>query len=326
MIDHRIPKTIISNIGLIPEYGLQYGQLGNLIALFSISRNQNIVPSNVLRKHLIQIISKETMDGSYSIGILGIMIGLLFLKLNKFIKIDFEDIFYKQHLEMTRFSEDLELTSETERFHYLEFLIYSCLLDKCNSELPLTIKDFDERKIAEFYTFNDINDVDKLYSYTQLARRLILLHKLDASLITKTKVNKWLNFIFESSKQNAILSYDSDFLVEVFQYSKENEQDEILRFVADSIRDYIKNIKFNTINYKSFISSYNLLNVVDCVEDFEKAIGLRIMHDMEICINNLDGGIYKNTNLSTLMSLKGGFPRHIIYSNDKLVYKEAILL
>lgn len=98
MIDHRIPKTIISNIGLIPEYGLQYGQLGNLIALFSISRNQNIVPSNVLRKHLIQIISKETMDGSYSIGILGIMIGLLFLKLNKFIKIDFEDIFYKQHL------------------------------------------------------------------------------------------------------------------------------------------------------------------------------------------------------------------------------------
>lgn len=96
------------------------------------------------------------------------------------------------------------------------------------------------KKIAEFYTFNDINDVDKLYSYTQLARRLILLHKLDASLITKTKVNKWLNFIIESSKQNAILSYDSDFLVEVFQYSKENEQDEILRFVADSIRDYIK--------------------------------------------------------------------------------------
>lgn len=326
MIDCRIPKTIISNIGLVTEKGLQYGQLGNLIALFTISQNGNFVPSNLLRKHLVQIISRDTSDGSYSTGILGIMIGVLFLRLNRFIKIDFDDIFYKQHHEMTRFSEDLELTSETERFHYLDFLIYSCLLDKCNSDLPLAIKDFGERKIAEFYTFNDINDVDKLYSYTQLARRFILLHKLDASLITKTKVNKWLYFIFESSKQNAILSYDSDFLVEVFQYSKENEQDEIFRLVADCIRDYIKNIKFNTINYKSFISSYNLLNVVDSIDGFEKGIARRIIHDMESHINNLDGDVYKNTKLNTLMSLRYGFPRHIIYANDKLIYKEAILL
>ena len=124
MGNSKIPETIISNIGLIPEDGLQYGQLGNLIALFSISRNGNLVPSSVLRKHLIQIISRNTLDGSYTSGILGIMIGVLFLKINGFIEIDFDEIFYKQHDKLMRFSDSLDMSSETSRFHYLEFLIY----------------------------------------------------------------------------------------------------------------------------------------------------------------------------------------------------------
>ena len=326
MGNSKIPETIISNIGLIPEDGLQYGQLGNLIALFSISRNGNLVPSSVLRKHLIQIISRNTLDGSYTSGILGIMIGVLFLKINGFIEIDFDEIFYKQHDKLMRFSDSLDMSSETSRFNYLELLIYEYLLAKNDSESSLATDVFEETKIAEFYKLDDINDVDKLYSYSQLARRFILLHNLDAPFVTKKFVNEFLTCILESSKQNAVLSYDSDFLVDAFRYSKENKQDGILRLVTDCIEDYIRNIKFNSIHYKEVISSYNLLSVVKFAEAFKGAICCRIMDDMECRINDFGGLLCQNTKLEVLMGLRGGLSRHVIYKNDNLVYKEAILL
>lgn len=326
MTSTRIIKTIISNIGLVPEYGLQYGQLGNLIALFSVSQNGNFVPPGILRKHLIQIISKETSDGSYSIGILGIMIGVLFLKLNEFIEIDFDNIYYKHHQKLSKLYNNLELSSEAEKLHYINFLIYKFLLAKCKSKLPFETNGFEGRKISELYSLKSVDDVDRLFYYTQIIRRFILLHKLDAPFVTKEFVNKSLSFLFDSSKHNAILSYDGDFLVEVFKYSKENRQNEILKSITDCIRYYIENITFNIYNYKCAISSYNLMKFVNFEGEFEKLVCPRIMNDIKDRINNIDGPLCHRTNLDMLMGLKGGFSRHIIYENDMLSYKEAILL
>lgn len=296
--------------------GLSYGSFGTSLSMLSsdLFHEEEIIQSlvNSLTKSLSYVIAGS--DNSFDTGKLGVGCGLLFLKINKILDSEFDNIFNVSHQQII---EELEfrqgLNQITDISYVLHCLIYFCLLSKSESRLTFsTLKSEALFRDCVRITTEQIESVSSYFHFEALC--IIVKEMLTYSKMT----NQNRNIVGNIYKNLISVGDNAGYLIKDMDLLRLALGD-ISSANGNFVQSIINNAAIDTCDYlhyagmKSLVGAYNLIS-----ETFP--LDPNFIQD----INDLT--FLSTCNPSTLMTLRGGYPRQYLYSSKSLKYVDAILL